>query len=715
MATSSPTYTPLGDPLSNIRLLEIHVRDSKRRPAVSCRMRTVPLDNAPPFAALSYVWGDPDERENIVVNSQLVSVTKNLEAALRRAPFLRTIHPPCSATFLLWADAICIDQQNGPERQAQVQQMARLYQQAECVFAWLGSDDEDLAFRSLRPILHEMSRLGESQVRGLSGVRLEWLSSYPDLCNNHVFVTKDENLPNIPTIFNAAWSAINDLVSRKYWTRVWIFQEAVLAKRLILTCPTSATEFDNLGAVAMLMEHVQWCLRAVPCPKPNFLGSAVWYFIRDIIDWSRIVTIMRLRRGRASGSSNKEWEQRCTMAMTGFDLDATDPRDRVYGLLALTGLDIKPVYSKSLGQVYTEFITKVLETYRSTDVSEELSWLEYAGVGVYSEVPSLPSWVPNLQGRPQLKVLLSHSVAYKDGLESSAEAARIEGDALIVPGVEVDVVTKVYAFPQVQQELPTVANIMEETKKVMEVFTKPQASSGTTKPDSSSLVAGKPPSRERQDQKYENFGALYDFLVEFLPRHPLGYKNGIPYLQVVVRIIWCHSMARRVTGQTVMRGINFLKCLSVYGPRSSSEENLKGLGFLLDDTFDSKFCKEVFSVEGLEQEISAYKGSLRQEFEDWEPIGGVTEWVELEKRMADLGSCWRFVETKEGYLGLGPKGAVPGDLVVILKGSDAPVILRRGGDHFKHVGASFILGLVDGELSESIKEGKWPIKSFKIL
>ncbi|RSM03000.1 hypothetical protein CEP52_007655 [Fusarium oligoseptatum] len=170
MATSSPVYTPLGDPSSNIRLLEIHVRDSKRRPAVTCHMRTVFLDNAPPFAALSYVWGDADDCGNIVVNSQLVSVTKNLEAALRHAPFFQHIHPACSPTFLLWADAICIDQQNDTERQAQVQLMARLYQQAECVFAWLGSEDEDLAFRSMRPILHEMNRVGEKQLHRLADI-----------------------------------------------------------------------------------------------------------------------------------------------------------------------------------------------------------------------------------------------------------------------------------------------------------------------------------------------------------------------------------------------------------------------------------------------------------------------------------------------------------------------------------------------------------------
>ncbi|RTE83704.1 hypothetical protein BHE90_001763 [Fusarium euwallaceae] len=709
MATSSPVYTPLGDPSSNIRLLEIHVRDSKRRPAVTCCMRTVPLDNAPPFAALSYVWGDADDCENIVVNSQLVSVTKNLEAALRHAPFFQEIHPACSPIFLLWADAICIDQQNDPERQAQVQLMARLYQQAECVFAWLGSEDEDLAFRSMRPMLQEMNRVGQNNITDLQTLAsLNWLSPYRDLCDNHVFVTKDENMPNIPTLFNTAWSAINDLVSRKYWTRVWIFQEAVLAKRLILACPTAAMSFDDLGAFAHIMHALQQFLRTVPWAKPNFLGSAAWYFIRDIIDWSRIVVISQLRLGRES--KPKEMEQGFTMTMTGFNLDATDPRDRVYGLLALTGLDIKPDYTRSLGQVYTEFARKLLETSRLWDASKELSWLQYAGVGVFDQVSTLPSWVPNLQGRSQMKVSLSTSVTYKDGLEAFAGAACIEDNVLTVPGVEVDVVTKVHTFPWGEVS-GGMAQLMKEVKNVFEAYTKPQTSQVAKKPGTSPSAANEKSTQENGKEKWEG---LYNFLVDFISRYP-EYKNGIPLLQAVLRIIWGHPIARRVTGQTVMRGINFLKSLSIHGPNPSREENLKCLGFVLDDNFDRTFCEKVFSVEGLEHEINAYKGSLRQEFTNWEPVGGVTEAVELDNRLADLSGCWRFVETKEGYLGLGPKGAVPGDIVAILTGSSAPVILRKSGDHFKHVGASFILGLVDGELSKSIEEGKWPIQSFNIF
>ncbi|KAF5009684.1 hypothetical protein FDECE_4130 [Fusarium decemcellulare] len=718
MATASPVYTPLGDPSRNIRLLEIFVRDSKRRPRVTCRMRTVALQDAPPFAALSYVWGDPSGHENIVLNSQLVSVTKNLEGALRCAPSFQRIHPACGPAFLLWADAICIDQGHLKERTAQVKLMARLYQQAECVFAWLGSQDEDKAFRSLRPILHKIAPLSEpsnqsSMLETLAS--LEWLMPYPELCKNDVLPSKDPKLKDIPLLFNACWSAINDLLRRPYWTRVWIFQEAVLAKKLILACPTSAMVFDDLGAVGIALEALQWYLRVVPSSKPNFIGIGVWYFLRDILDWSPIVSIMRVRNARSSGIPDEEFRRRCALATVGFDLDATDPRDRVYGLLALTGMKIEPNYDRSLGQVYTEFSLGWLEASQSTGLPHELMFLAYAGIGIFGDEPSLPSWVPNFRDQSQMKVKIVTATANEDllGPPTSAVPVRIQDGALIVPGIEVNVIAKVHPFPQGQDTAPTMAAMMAETKDIISAFSKLDLAQ--RRKNVAAAIDSPTPRKSKDATENKDFEALYTFLVDFLSRKASGYANGIPPIQALIRVIWCHNMGRKVTGQTVMRGLNFLKFLSLQGPHPTAKENLERLGFTIDDDFDRLFSEKVFPVNGLESEISAYKGSLLREFKNWEPIGGLTEMMELHNRLVDLSSCWRLTETEKGYLGLGPKGAVPGDVVTMLKGSHVPVILRKDGNNFRHVGTSFILGLMDGELSESMNDGEQARESFSIL
>ncbi|KAH7165242.1 heterokaryon incompatibility protein-domain-containing protein [Dactylonectria macrodidyma] len=633
-------------------------------------MRTVPLDSAPRYSALSYVWGDPNERENIVVNSQLVSVTKNLESALRCGPDLQKIHPGPDRTFLLWVDAICIDQTNTRERVAQLSLMAKLYQDAECVFAWLGSEDRDDAFRALRPIIFEIDRIFNDPSNGSfleKLARLEWLENHPSLCKNDSLALNSPDISKIPSLFNACWSAINDLLTCQYWTRAWVFQEAVLARRLILACPTSAMVLTDLGAVATALDAVQMYLRIVPVVKPDFLGSAVWYFLRDIIDWKPIVHIIRERNQRDSDHLlPDEAARRCALATVGFDLHATDPRDHVYSLLALTNLEIQPDYEKSPNQVYTDFSVAWLKTCQTSRLQPELLFLAYAGVGLFGHDSSSPSWVPDFSQQSQMKVKLQHGNADQGVFGRSTPVASIHIDrkSLFAPGIEIDSISKLAERKQK----------MTKTRK-------------------------------------NYFEALYGLFVDFASRNESGYLKGILPLQAILRIIWGHPMSRKVTGPTVMRGLNFIKFLSIFGPKPTTRENLQGLGFTLDDTFDSTFHQKMFPVSNLDWNIR----SLRAEFKDWVPIGGLTEMTELEVRLGDLSRSWTLIETEKGYLGLGPKQTMPGDLVVVLKGSDVPVILRKDGCHFLHVGTSFILGLMDGELSGCVDEGEFAMEEFVLL
>ena len=68
-------------------------------------------------------------------------MTRNLAEALQ---YLRYENRPC----VLWIDAICVDQNNIPERGHQVVRMAAIYPQASRVVVWLGPerDDSALAF-----------------------------------------------------------------------------------------------------------------------------------------------------------------------------------------------------------------------------------------------------------------------------------------------------------------------------------------------------------------------------------------------------------------------------------------------------------------------------------------------------------------------------------------------------------------------------------------
>jgi Heterokaryon incompatibility protein (HET) len=85
-----------------------------------CNLVTTSLKTKVPWIALSYCWGDPESQAEILVNKIKVSVTKNLELALR---YMR--HP--QKPIIVWVDAISINQNDFEERNAQVKIMGQIY------------------------------------------------------------------------------------------------------------------------------------------------------------------------------------------------------------------------------------------------------------------------------------------------------------------------------------------------------------------------------------------------------------------------------------------------------------------------------------------------------------------------------------------------------------------------------------------------------------
>jgi hypothetical protein len=91
---------------NEIRLLELEPGNTQAQ--IECRLFKVAVSAEPDYEAISYVWGDPTITETILCNNRAIEVTVSLAHALRR---LRSAHRE-DAPRVLWADAICIDQQN---------------------------------------------------------------------------------------------------------------------------------------------------------------------------------------------------------------------------------------------------------------------------------------------------------------------------------------------------------------------------------------------------------------------------------------------------------------------------------------------------------------------------------------------------------------------------------------------------------------------------
>lgn len=166
-------YSPLDQGPFSTRILRLLPSKDRAAP-IECQLSNLSLrdDIAQEYDALSYVWGDEaDGQCNISINNQALSVGKNLHSALLRLRGHRVERT-------LWVDAICIDQNNVGEKEKQIQNMARIYEQASQVIVWLGeeADDSTQALEAIR-VAAESVYSGEDSNPPSGSVPIEGIKS----------------------------------------------------------------------------------------------------------------------------------------------------------------------------------------------------------------------------------------------------------------------------------------------------------------------------------------------------------------------------------------------------------------------------------------------------------------------------------------------------------------------------------------------------------
>ncbi|RSL46442.1 hypothetical protein CEP54_013842 [Fusarium duplospermum] len=368
---ASPLYKRLNPGTPEIRLLEVPSDGSEDWGLV-----IVSLDDKPEYYALSYVWGEKKDLKKIVLRGQDMEVTPNLASALSRIRSGNLGETPTPVKYL-WVDAICINQEDNEERSQQVQFMHRIFKCAEVVFSWVGPKDHSLAFQTIKTLAQEIalkwlettipddSDVLETLFKDLPPFEFEWLRRHPSLCTE---------TPRAKGKFeNNAWNAVRRLLLDQYWNRIWIFQEVVFARRLHLF--SSGGIILNQQDLFMFM-HSYHILISQPrfdadkVPKPDFLDQNVWTGLVHYLPHNRMHKVLKAKITmlvrnrpeldqesvkRALVSSN--WVQ----VFAAEQLNATDPKDYIYGLLAVSSIPIIPDYSKSVAQVYTEFVKHWME------------------------------------------------------------------------------------------------------------------------------------------------------------------------------------------------------------------------------------------------------------------------------------------------------------------------------------------------------------------
>lgn len=224
-----PLYRPLNG--GEIRLIEIYPGDWND--PIACQLHYVPLDAPPDYVALSYAWGDQSTpKTGICVNGRDREITHSLHTALRQLrsfgttgdeaePAVRFDEPavPFDKTdpvqfpepklnlrkFRLWADALCINQNDDKDQEHQIPLMGQIYRCANHAFVWLGENEPQD-----EPLFKEMSEallLSESLDYGFGDT-----FDHPGGFEKHVVAAKK-------------------LLLRPWFTRLWVVQEIALPSR----------------------------------------------------------------------------------------------------------------------------------------------------------------------------------------------------------------------------------------------------------------------------------------------------------------------------------------------------------------------------------------------------------------------------------------------------------------------------------------------------
>lgn len=352
-----------------IRLLKLEVVLGRLR----CTLKTAEIDKAPPYWALSYIWGtDQMDMCSIELSTpdgpRLLPITFNCATAIQSlVPF---------ETRYLWIDAICINQQDVAEKQVQLPLMPDIYTKATLVVGHLGA-------KNTFPVGHFVARLRQNMARGKGFEFDEFDPSSPDM-----------------------WEAVFGMLSQLYWGRAWVFQEVALARSLLLVYGTECVCWEHMAQIAKHAVAGDSSVLPSTVSSDNQSPSNLRAFQAFAAFGLFAATVEKLK----SRCRDDDASQRPTLAQVidvAFPREATDPRDAVYALLGLcsdaSAAALKPVYAAGLSceEAYTNVSLHYLLD------GGCINLLLLAGLA-YREpamrLPStmnhisgfLPSWVPDL-------------------------------------------------------------------------------------------------------------------------------------------------------------------------------------------------------------------------------------------------------------------------------------------------------------------------------
>lgn len=347
-------HEPLQD-IENFRLLRVR-RELNKTISGELQNFCLASKSCPRFITFSYAWGASSFEKSIILNGHDFTVMDDVYSLLEIVCDGNGFEPES----WLWIDSVCINQRDLAERCFQVSLMGKIYRQSRKTVVWLGEStaETDQGMDFLRHLAHMKGTLS-LQYRRYAAAR----TTPPSL--------------DIP----GPWKALGAVLSRTWWHRIWTLQEFIVSPHIQFYCGTKT------ASRSLFMDAIYglWLCN----PREELIKKEPW----DLA-WTR----RRLLQWYENGDN---CDRMGILALIAYNsaCGVTDPRDRIYGLLALArDADVamvgQPTYTHSPGTIYTTLFLSFVETYKSLDIiyfAQLFGPLEdSSGSGL-----GLPSWVPD--------------------------------------------------------------------------------------------------------------------------------------------------------------------------------------------------------------------------------------------------------------------------------------------------------------------------------
>ncbi|KAL8741454.1 MAG: hypothetical protein Q9190_005944 [Brigantiaea leucoxantha] len=675
-------YTALPSPRS-IRLLSFSPAENSTA-RIRCSIVTVNLDDRKSFNALSYTWGDPLWRgpnapaaeyetcgHEIECDGKSLKVHKNLhDVLLRLREKLMTTLAGCTRhhdsvakllwlrkaaassrdskyweASLIWIDAICINQEDLTERSAQVAIMGDIYCAASKVVVWLGPTDRD----------------ADAAIKVcslLSTVPLKQLWTHQLRASQHMNSDETYRKLNIPRISPEQWAAFGSFMQRGWFSRAWILQEAVLARKVIVLYDRQEISWRNLIAGVKFVRFTDWDVNiAYLAFEAAGLQEGYRYNPHALTaNCTKIACISDLRKEKQTDRSL--WKMltilRCCMAK--------DPRDLIYAALGMIDALLVPDYTKSTAQVYTEAAWAIVQE------SKNLQFLYFTTDISMRTTKDLPSWVPDWNARLRPSPLRGDPHGDGDGDKESRwypagdhrwnpPRGAFGSNKLTISVLQIDTV-EATAVPYLGSSHSQPSDLCA----ILELAT-----------DHLQSPLGRVPSSRGYDALWRTLAA------DTIAKKPASeiFKSEWMFHYWLIHTLW--QTCRLTAGSDTAEHTSLIKKAKFWFGKFAA---LDASG-------------QVPSLEDAERDFPHLEAGSG-------PVHRMTQYNSswYSRNMISICIGRRLFRSKNGLIGLGSDSVCAGDVVVTALGSDVPLILRPVADTsmtFQFLGQAYVHGIMHGE------------------